>query len=86
MATSNWIMGDNFLSDRASLLKLETIIETAAVDEYVFIRDAYLQKRESDMLTGSFTVGKESGDSQTVSGGGASAGGGALEHLQGPPE
>jgi phospholipid-binding lipoprotein MlaA len=90
VSARNWLMGVNFMSDRADLLKLETIIETAAVDEYVFIRDAYLQKRESDMAMGSFTIGKESGASETLSGGGESsvpaAEGGALEHLQGPPE
>ncbi|MEY3183118.1 MAG: putative phospholipid-binding lipoprotein MlaA [Pseudomonadota bacterium] len=87
--TRNWLMGINFFSDRADLLKVETIIETAAVDEYVFMRDAYLQKRESDMAKGTFTIGKESGVSETFSGGDAttaSKGRGALEQLQGPPE
>lgn len=95
VAARNWLMGVNFLSDRADVLKLETIIETAAVDEYIFTRDAYLQMRESDLSKGSFTLGKESGVSETISGESGSAesgssattgGGGALENLQGPPE
>lgn len=95
VATRNWLMGVNFFSDRADLLKVETIVETAAVDEYVFIRDAYLQKRENDMTTGSFTIGKESGTAKTVSGESDSSaptptpttqGDNALERLEGPPE
>ena len=61
-------MGINLVSDRAKVLGLETLIETAAVDEYVFMRDAYLQKRTSDMAEGTVTIGKQSGVSETSSG------------------
>ncbi len=89
VATRNWLMGLNFFSDRADLLKLETIIGTAAVDEYAFVRDIYLQKRENDMRAGSFTIGKESGTAQTSAGSSKETlekQSGALEQLQGPPE
>lgn len=39
------LMGVNFIDTRAHLLKTETILDTIAVDEYSFIRDAYLQNR-----------------------------------------
>jgi phospholipid-binding lipoprotein MlaA len=91
VATRNWLLGINFVSDRADFLPLETLISSAAVDEYVFIRDAYLQKRESDLAQGAYTIGKDSGIAETTFTGGKevpvpSTSGGALEHLEGPPE
>jgi phospholipid-binding lipoprotein MlaA len=34
---------------RASVLDAGTLLEEAALDKYVFIRDAYLQKRANDI-------------------------------------
>lgn len=39
--------------DRANLLKAEGIIEQAAFDRYTFIRDAWLQRRRSQVYDGS---------------------------------
>lgn len=44
--TTRWTMrGVNAIDTRADLLSVSRIAETAALDEYVFIRDAYLQRR-----------------------------------------
>jgi phospholipid-binding lipoprotein MlaA len=44
--TTRWAMrGVNTVDTRADLLSVSRIAETAALDEYVFIRDAYLQRR-----------------------------------------
>ena len=37
---------------RADLLSTEAIIETAALDEYSFVRDACLQRRRSQVYDG----------------------------------
>lgn len=39
----------NIIDTRAGLLDTESIIDTAAVDEYIFIRDAYLQNRKYEI-------------------------------------
>lgn len=45
-ATTRWAMrGVNVIDTRADLLSVSRIAETAALDEYVFIRDAFLQRR-----------------------------------------
>jgi len=38
------------IDQRAQYLKLEPVIDVAAVDEYVFIREAYLQQRRAEIL------------------------------------
>jgi phospholipid-binding lipoprotein MlaA len=38
---------------RANLLKAESVIEAAALDKYTFIRDAWLQRRRSQVFDGS---------------------------------
>jgi phospholipid-binding lipoprotein MlaA len=44
--TTRWVLrGVNVIDTRADLLSVSRIAETAALDEYVFIRDAYLQRR-----------------------------------------
>jgi phospholipid-binding lipoprotein MlaA len=44
--TTRWAMrGVNVIDTRADLLSVSRIAETAALDEYVFIRDAFLQRR-----------------------------------------
>lgn len=35
----------HLLNERAQLLKYQTLMDTAAIDQYVFIRDAYLQRQ-----------------------------------------
>ncbi len=48
----NWLLVAYFIDMRASLLEHEKLIETAAIDEYAFIRDAYLQNREYRIFGG----------------------------------
>ena len=48
-STRNFVLATNVLEAvdmRADLLGVEDVVETAAVDEYSYIRDAYLQRRE----------------------------------------
>ena len=40
------------IRDRANLLKAESVIEQAALDRYSFIRDAWLQRRRSQIYDG----------------------------------
>ena len=40
------------VDDRANLLKTDEVIEVGALDRYDFIRDAYLQHRESQVYDG----------------------------------
>jgi len=42
----------NMVDTRARLLKVEKVVDEAALDKYVFIRDAYLQKRRSLVYDG----------------------------------
>lgn len=41
-----------FIDKRADLLSASNVLEEAALDPYAFVRDAYLQKRESDIKDG----------------------------------
>jgi phospholipid-binding lipoprotein MlaA len=51
--TLSWsLWAVNELQIRASLLKAESILETAAIDKYSFIRDAWLQRRRSLIYDG----------------------------------
>ena len=43
----NQLAGGRFLSRRAELLDTSKILETAALDPYEFLRDAYLQRRRN---------------------------------------
>jgi phospholipid-binding lipoprotein MlaA len=45
ISTRNLLIGLRLISARAELLDAERIIEEAAIDEYAFIRDAFLQRR-----------------------------------------
>ncbi|HET9701320.1 MAG TPA: VacJ family lipoprotein [Burkholderiales bacterium] len=45
ISTRNLLIGLRLISARAELLDAERIIEDAALDEYAFIRDAFLQRR-----------------------------------------
>jgi len=48
----NIFWGTRFLSRRAELLDTTSIIDTAALDPYEFVRDAYLQRRRSLVYDG----------------------------------
>jgi phospholipid-binding lipoprotein MlaA len=45
--TRNQFAGTRAISNRAHLLDSEKVIDTAAIDRYAFIRDAYLQRRRN---------------------------------------
>jgi len=47
VATRNTLLVTRVISDRAELLKADKIIEEAALDKYSYVRDAYLQRRQS---------------------------------------
>jgi len=49
----NTLWGVRFLNRRAELLATSKILETAALDPYEFLRDAYLQRRRSLVYDGS---------------------------------
>jgi phospholipid-binding lipoprotein MlaA len=48
----NSLVGIRFIDTRASLLPADKVVEQAAFDKYNYIRDAYLQKRRSDINDG----------------------------------
>lgn len=50
--TRNQVMAVNLVGKRAALLDQEHILDEAAVDRYAFIRDAYLQHRQSLVYDG----------------------------------
>jgi phospholipid-binding lipoprotein MlaA len=53
--TQNTLYGTtalNIVDNRAGLLSAEKLLDTAALDEYVFMRDAYLQRRENFVTDG----------------------------------
>lgn len=41
-----WLLGVDLIDLRARALRNETVLDILAVDEYVFIRDAYFQRRQ----------------------------------------
>jgi phospholipid-binding lipoprotein MlaA len=43
----NTIRGSRVVNDRAELLEAGTIVTDSALDEYLFVRDAYLQRRRA---------------------------------------
>ena len=52
MSLRNSLWGTRALSQRADLLDTSKILETAALDPYEFLRDAYLQRRRSLVYDG----------------------------------
>jgi phospholipid-binding lipoprotein MlaA len=52
VAPRNWAIALRFTSKRADLLDASRILEEAALDKYVFLRDAYLQRRRSQVYDG----------------------------------
>ena len=53
IALRNTLYGLYFVNTRADLLDASRILEEAALDKYVFQRDAYLQRRRSLIYDGS---------------------------------
>lgn len=51
--TRNQLYAISLLSKRASLLNQEKVMDEAVIDRYSFIRDAYLQRRQSLVYDGS---------------------------------
>jgi len=50
---ANWIvLGGNVINFRSNLLGADQFFETAAVDRYAFLRDAYLQLRRNQIYDG----------------------------------
>jgi phospholipid-binding lipoprotein MlaA len=52
VATRNTLSGIRLINERAILLPADKIIEEAALDKYSYIRDAYLQRRQSLVYDG----------------------------------
>ena len=51
-ATRSWGTAVRIVDKRAQLLDASNLVEGAALDRYVFIRDGYLQRRESQVFDG----------------------------------
>jgi phospholipid-binding lipoprotein MlaA len=51
--TRNTATAVRAVDDRAALLKASTMLEEAALDQYTFTRDAFLQRRRSVIYDGS---------------------------------
>ena len=47
MRARNWMWGTRIVNRRAELLDASTVLQTAALDPYEFVRDAYLQRRRN---------------------------------------
>jgi phospholipid-binding lipoprotein MlaA len=52
IALRNTLIGTRFISKRTDFLDASTMLEEAALDRYVFLRDAYLQRRRSLIYDG----------------------------------
>lgn len=50
--TRHWVVAARVVSGRAELLSASKILETAALDPYAFVRDAYLQRRRNLIYDG----------------------------------
>ncbi len=55
----NSLIGVRFVTVRADLLEASAILETAALDPYEFVRDAYLQRRRSLVYDGNPPADKD---------------------------
>ena len=56
VSTRNTLVGVRFVDVRASLLPSDKVVEEAAFDKYVYIRDAYLQNRRSEIYDGDVPI------------------------------
>ena len=52
LGVSNSMMGLRFVDIRASLLPTDKVVEEAALDKYAYVRDAYEQRRRSQIYDG----------------------------------
>ena len=52
IALRNTLIGTRFISKRTDFLDASALLETAALDRYTFLRDAYLQRRRSLIYDG----------------------------------
>jgi len=52
VATRNSLVALRFVDVRASLLPSDKVVEEAALDKYAYVRDAYLQRRRSQIFDG----------------------------------
>ncbi len=50
--TRNWMIALNVVDKRAGLLSAGKVLEEAALDPYIFVRDAYLQRRRNLVYDG----------------------------------
>jgi len=48
----NPVTATRVVDDRANLLKAEKVLDQAAIDEYIYLRDAYLQRRQNLVYDG----------------------------------
>jgi len=53
VATRNSLIALSFVDVRASLLPSDKVVDEAALDKYAYVRDAYLQRRRSQIFDGS---------------------------------
>ena len=53
VATRNSLIALRFVDVRASLLPSDKVVDEAALDKYAYVRDAYLQRRRSQIFDGS---------------------------------
>ena len=53
VATRNSLAALRFVDVRASLLPSDKVVDEAALDKYAYVRDAYLQRRRSQIFDGS---------------------------------
>ncbi|MGZ8287849.1 MAG: MlaA family lipoprotein [Telluria sp.] len=51
-STRNWGTALRIVDKRAEILDASNLVEEAALDRYVFIRDGYMQRRESQVFDG----------------------------------
>jgi hypothetical protein len=59
VSVRNILWGTRFVSRRAELLDTSKIVDTAALDPYEFVRDAYLQRRRNLVFDGNPPPDKE---------------------------
>ena len=57
----NSLLGLRLIDTRASLLPADKVVEEAAFDKYVYIRNAYLQNRRSVVYDGAPPAEKDEG-------------------------
>lgn len=56
IALRNSMVGVRYIDLRATLLQTDKVVDQAAIDRYIYIRDAYLQNRRSEIRDGAVDV------------------------------